>query len=232
MSEFHWYNKNGEPDYGHTVKKAIEKGLYPSVTTILGVLDKPGLNYWKQEQCILTADKNKRFEDEDDKTYSKRVMALFGKNQFSASVGTMIHAFCENKADPLIIGYDDVCTAIRSWQNENLSNGIVEESFTYEECGYGGRIDWYGFDRKGRKVILDYKTQGPKKGALTVYDEWIYQLSAYSKADIELRHLSIVISSDNSLPLVMCHEWTKEEIVHGYEVFNAAKTIWYRKNFK
>lgn len=65
-SASHWYFPDGSPL--HEVERADGKGtrptnlrdarklgLYPSVTNILSVLAKPGLNAWKQEQAILAA---------------------------------------------------------------------------------------------------------------------------------------------------------------------------------
>lgn len=226
----HWYTKTGESAYGYSVDDARKKSLYPSVTTILGVLAKPGLEYWKQEQAVITSLKIPKESSEDDKTYAKRVLKEFRENQFSATVGTMIHDFCEKLHNPMIDGYEEICKKIRDWQASNIAKFVAEESFTYDDIGYGGRIDCYGIDVNGKRFILDYKTQAPKKGELTVYDEWIYQLAAYSKGDTSIRHISVMISSDKDQPILETHEWSKEAIEDGYRVFNAAKVVWYSKN--
>jgi len=56
----HWYTKDGEPAYtieradgkgfrNTTLRDAKKLGLLPSVTTILGVAAKPGLQNWLQQ---------------------------------------------------------------------------------------------------------------------------------------------------------------------------------------
>lgn len=63
----HWYDQNGEPRYtvpyadpkkgfrNTTLRDAKKMGLVPSVTTILGVANKPALNRWKENQILLAA---------------------------------------------------------------------------------------------------------------------------------------------------------------------------------
>ena len=56
----HWYTQTGEPAYRIIGKNGVERntrltdarerGLVPSVTTITGLLAKPGLNNWLQQQ--------------------------------------------------------------------------------------------------------------------------------------------------------------------------------------
>ena len=58
----HWYTRDGEPAYTYlnrdgvekntTLRQARERNLVPSVTTILNIADKPGLNHWKALQTI------------------------------------------------------------------------------------------------------------------------------------------------------------------------------------
>jgi len=65
----HWYKATGEPCHTVATKSktakyptrpvkitdAIELGLFPSVTTILSILDKPALSDWKNEQVAAAA---------------------------------------------------------------------------------------------------------------------------------------------------------------------------------
>ncbi len=61
----HWYAADGSPAYriigkngkerNTTVKDARERNLVPSVTTVLGLVAKPGLNTWLQQQVLLAA---------------------------------------------------------------------------------------------------------------------------------------------------------------------------------
>ena len=59
----HWYAADGTPAYriigkngkerNTTVRDARERNLVPSVTTVLGLVAKPGLNTWLQQQVLL-----------------------------------------------------------------------------------------------------------------------------------------------------------------------------------
>ena len=61
----HWYDKAGQPRYtviganGNerptTLRDARKDGLVPSVTTVMSVAAKPGLEAWKLNQAFLSA---------------------------------------------------------------------------------------------------------------------------------------------------------------------------------
>jgi hypothetical protein len=58
----HWYTQEGEPMYtiigangkerNTTLRDAKKEGLVPSVTTIMGVVAKPALETWKQNNYL------------------------------------------------------------------------------------------------------------------------------------------------------------------------------------
>jgi len=70
----HWYTREGVPMYtveaknGNqrptTLRDARALDLVPSVTTVLNVAAKPGLEAWKQRQLLLAALTLPRSEDE------------------------------------------------------------------------------------------------------------------------------------------------------------------------
>ncbi len=51
----HWYNNEGKliPDAG--VREARKHNLYPSVTSVMKIIDNYGLNKWIKDQGILAA---------------------------------------------------------------------------------------------------------------------------------------------------------------------------------
>ena len=61
----HWYDREGQPRYtlvgkngrerGTTLRDAREFGFVPSVTSVLGIAAKPGLENWKIDQALLSA---------------------------------------------------------------------------------------------------------------------------------------------------------------------------------
>ena len=74
----HWYGKDGSPRYTVTAKDGSDRpttlrdarklSLVPSVTTILKVAAKPGLEMWKLEQMLLAALTLPQRPDEDEKS--------------------------------------------------------------------------------------------------------------------------------------------------------------------
>ena len=61
----HWYTADRQPMHevegkngnmrSTTIRDARELNLFPSVTTIIGILDKPGLNQWIQTEIAKAA---------------------------------------------------------------------------------------------------------------------------------------------------------------------------------
>ena len=80
----HWYDKNGKPAYtiigkngkerNTTVRDAREHGYLPSVTTIIGLLDKPALTRWKMEQMLLASLTLPRLDGEAEADWIDRVV--------------------------------------------------------------------------------------------------------------------------------------------------------------
>ena len=98
-SDAHWYTRDGEPM--HTVPYADKKrkdrkpttladarklGLLPSVTTVLKVVAKPGLESWKLEQAIMASLTLPRKKDEPTEDFAKRVVEDMESEASSATM--------------------------------------------------------------------------------------------------------------------------------------------------
>ncbi|NBW17597.1 MAG: hypothetical protein EBR82_57435, partial [Caulobacteraceae bacterium] len=99
----HWYTRNGEPMYtvkgangkerNTTLRDARKYDLVPSVTTIINVAAKPGLEAWKQQQLLLAALTLPRIDDESIDAYADRVLEDSKQQaQEARDLGTAIHA--------------------------------------------------------------------------------------------------------------------------------------------
>ena len=102
----HWYKQDGAPMYTvkgkngadrpTTLRDARTMALVPSVTTILKVAAKPGLEQWKLEQMLLSALTLPKAPEESEKAYIARIVAdskETGKQ--AAEAGTRIHESIE-----------------------------------------------------------------------------------------------------------------------------------------
>lgn len=232
----HWYTQEGEPMYtvigangkerNTTLRDAKKDNLVPSVTTVLSMVAKPGLENWKINQALNSALTLEKEEDEslEDFAYrckqdSKRI------GQEAAEQGTKIHAMIERG----FLGEETNPTyeIIQAWLDENFPDEewIAEDSFC-ADLGYGGKIDLYS--KSG--IFVDFKTKDNLAGkdpARLVYDEHGMQLSAYAQGcgfdDVE--RVSIFVDRKDK-ELIACHIWDRESQTKHTEMFNSILTYW------
>jgi len=141
----------------------------PSVTNILGVISKPGLEAWKIEQGILAALTLPQKKDEKLEDFARRVVDDMGEEvDKAADFGTAIHDACEvytvNKekpTDPKLLAHFE---AWQAWFDENVERvDGVEQVYVNLEYGYAGRIDMLAKLKDIGWSVVDYKTQKIKR---------------------------------------------------------------------
>ena len=192
----HWYDsmgntayttiaKNGKPR-ATTLADAKKNNYYPSVTTVLGVAAKPGLDRWKQEQAILAALTLPRLEGEEESEWLSRVLndsKATGKQ--AAERGSAIHAIIESFFDGILL--ESVPTYCRNIENAlQAAYGarlwIPEQSASHTELKFGGKVDLHAKADKVKgipPVIIDFKTKETPLDKAVLYDEFIMQMAAY-----------------------------------------------------
>lgn len=234
-----WYYPDGRPC--HTVLKkdgeprkanladARKLGLIPSVTTILKVLAKPGLEGWKISQAIVSALTLPRDPAEDLLAFAERVAKDSQEEGLSAAKkGTNIHRVLEIlvQTGQTTPGGEIYQKPLQDWmRNRRAFNPECEIVVVGD--GYAGRMDLRF--RSGETVCYaDFKTQDVKKGKPNIYDEYAMQLSAYSQGDLDAKHISIIV--DRTTGELFEKEYSKSEIQDAWEMFQACKKIWYLKN--
>ena len=158
----------------HTVYKIKSGQRVPSVTTVLGILNKPALLNWAW-QCGIEGKDYKLVRDN------------------AADIGTLAHylIMCHlkgktpdtseysaeniNKAETCLIKYWE-------WEKENKIEPIlVEESLVSEEYEFGGTIDCLAL-LNNQLILIDHKT------GKAIYPEMAYQLAAYRQLLLENGH--------------------------------------------
>jgi len=149
----------------HTVYKVSDGVRVPSVTTILGILNKPALLQWAW-RCGMEGIDYNTIRDT------------------SANIGTLAHylVMCHltgQQAETNEYAIADLSLASNilerfvSWESQHkLETVLVEKPLVSEEFRYGGTIDWYGI-LDDKPTLLDLKTSGG------IYPEYLYQLAAY-----------------------------------------------------
>ncbi len=240
MSE-HWYDKAGKPCYEQQTLKgglratdlrdARKQGLVPSVTTVLGILDKPALTNWKVDQGILAALTLPRMDGESEQSFLSRIKTD-SKEQAkrAAEEGTRIHDACEqhfkggySTSGPYI---DHVRGAIAELRRlfPDVTDWRAEDSFGHP-LGFGGKVDLHS---PSTGIVVDYKGKDGdfSDGKKLAYDQH-WQLAAYQNGLCLPRNVSANIFVSRSHPgKVASHVWTIEEMNHGWDVFQASLAVW------
>jgi hypothetical protein len=173
-----------------TLTEARASHYYPSVTTILDVINKPGVEIWKQNILI---DEAMRLSpifadheiDEFKETVRYRAAIKFSE---AAELGTKWHSLLVNH----LLGIDDAPEVPKETYDavdEKLKDLDIhleqhEVPFVNKNDGYAGTIDVIGYRKADNiriPIVLDWKTQATNGRAPRYYDAWAMQLAAYAK---------------------------------------------------
>jgi hypothetical protein len=227
----HWYTRSGEPAYTvksakgedrpTTLRDARKLDLVPSVTTILGVAAKPGLEIWKQNQVLLAALTLPKDESESEADWVNRILEdSKAQGRDAADFGTRIHGaiqsyYEERHFDEAFRPY--VESAVLAIQNHfNDWEWIAEQSFAHE-LGFGGKCDLHVPER----FVVDIKTKdfGPDD-KVTGFDEHLLQLAAYRVGlGASAARCANVFVSRNNPGLAQVVEWDQDDLDRGWQMF-------------
>jgi hypothetical protein len=221
----HWYTADGQPSYTRIAKNgnvrnttladAKKEGLLPSVTTIINVLSKPGLDRWKQEQVLLASLTLPRGENEPEADWLKRVTEdsrSTGKDAMAR--GTAMHSVLEAYFTQVYLPEYPMYThrtetALREHFGDQFWN--CEKSFAHPS-GYAGKCDLYSEEG----IVVDFKTKESLKN-VEVYPEHELQLAAYCNGlGMPNARCAIVFVSETETKIL---EINSEKIKISWEMF-------------
>lgn len=217
------------------LRDARKVGAYPSVTTVLKLLDKPGLRQWIRNRDIEVAltmptlihvqDKIERVKEESDR-YVK----------WAADFGTRVHLGIsmgfqkEQWWEP-----DDAIRAVVEgfWDwyhsNDNPLNVTVSERSFISPLGFAGTMDCEGED-----FIGDIKTQDfDSLSEANVYVEHPLQLAGYAvgTGQRSKRRFELIVSRTTP-GLVKLHAWKQEDNDRNDRAWLALWELWqHLKNY-
>ena len=176
------------------LRDARKLGLFPSVTGIISILAKPGLEKWKLKQVALAAFNTKKRKNETEESRLDRALnSAFAQVDVASDFGTQVHRVIEEafkKGTPIPDGelllptgktasYHTVIAPVMAFHTPltvteseiRLVNkthgfaGTMDEAFTYGKSGIGA---------------LDYKTRRTTEGQKVVsYPGQAMQIAAY-----------------------------------------------------
>jgi hypothetical protein len=260
----HWYQRDGQPLHTvlsakgeprpTTLRDARKLGLLPSVTNILGVIAKPELTAWLQEQAVMAALTLPRIAGETEDAFAKRVVEdSLTTRDGAADFGTAFHYGAERIAHTLEVDQADVASAwlnrYRDWFQANCVRLLwTEQRVVSTQFGFAGTADlliehkFHGLclvDLKTTKISTPHPNPLPGRGGegdsarsarrptkFTPYKSWCYQLAAYRRAlGIEARCINLIVNSvAPETPIE--HVWGESEMDAGLRAFLAARELW------
>jgi hypothetical protein len=248
----HWYDKEGNPQHfvpskngklrASTLRDARKHGWMPSVTSVLDIMAKPGLDQWKINKAIESAINLDRHVTETDAEYSKRILIHSKKESISASErGTRIHSMLEKAFKETEVPDNDdkaIFNSVKALLHINCGNQAWESEVTFAEpsMGYGGMVDLlsdeWAIDFKTKEFGVDHKE--------LAYESMAYQLMAYAVTGVqksyldtgeaEVRRMANIFVSATNPGLTVFHEWKKENFERYWEIFSSSLLLW--KNVK
>ena len=239
----HWYSKDCKPQHfiegkngktrATTLKDARKYGWMPSVTSVLDILAKPGLDTWKTNKAIEAAAIVPRGEL-DITDWKTKVLSESKRETVEASErGSRIHNMLEqsfktkeqpsNQEDAAIFNAVsallDINCGEQEWRSEEIICNLKD--------GYGGMIDLVSDE-----WVIDFKTKEFSTGSKQLaYESMAYQLIAYERAlPAPSKRIANIFISANNPGTVVFHEWDKSEFDRYWMIFKSSLEVW--KNVK
>lgn len=217
------------------ITDARKAGWYPSVTTVMGMLDKPGLNNWRIDEHLKTVFELGSLEgfsalDDFIQTVKQKTQEALDK---APQQGTDFHDFLEryisDKSDirDLSVADRHTCAMVDESLTKNCGKQewITEKAFVHS-MGFAGKCDIHSLE-----WVVDYKTKNDAtkwKPGKMAYSEMCQQLAAYRVGlglhNARCANVFVCIPTGE----VEFHEWGQEELDREFANFSDLLRIWLR----
>ena len=175
-----------------TLRDARKYGYVPSVTGIVGVVDKPMLTQWRVNEAIKAAlHLPVRIPSEPEEERIERIKAEANKYaDWAASFGVEIHHGINvemTEGATALLGHPgsrEILDGFWGWYHDQpLCVDTTEQEFA-SPLGYGGTVDWIGSlgSDSSSPIICDWKTQDfDEPDRARFYPEMAIQLAGYNQ---------------------------------------------------
>ena len=231
----HWYAADGSPAYRITGKNGKERNttvadarklnLLPSVTTILGIVAKPGLNTWLQTQVLLAALTLPRQENEPEELWLERVMSdSKSTGRDAMNRGTEMHGVLERFYSGESDDYPDYVHNVDLYIHEHFGEGHDwEAERSFASGGYGGKVDLIA-----NNIVIDFKSK-ENLDKVVPYFEQIMQLAAYrvGLGKPTARCANVYFTLDGPVKLI---EHSEADLAQAWDCFQHLLAFYKRKN--
>ena len=177
--------KNGDGFRPTNINDARERGLFPSVTNVLGIFAKPGLDKWRIKQVVLAALALKpRRRESLESQVARSIEEAFAQVDRASDWGTACHAAIESfLRDGTPFPPDKIVSlnpVVEFMQKGKLRIEESELRVVNETVGFAGTLDLAFSYGKAGYGILDFKTRKTIEGKeVKSYDFQAMQIAAY-----------------------------------------------------
>lgn len=239
----HWYDIEGNPyhtiigkngkERATTLRDARQLRLFPSVTTIMSIQDKPALTQWLINELMEAAiiDPYHPYEWEVDNWKKHVSTQMRKKSREAADRGTELHNKLEDYFKTGQICKKDASFIIPAITliEETFPNKkwIAEQRFCDSSIGYAGSVDLHCED-----IVIDFKTKDKKDlKDMIQYDDHRIQLAAYQYGLKKLikRRFNLFISTNKETP-GLCKLVECTDIDRYWSIFRCLNKLWQLKN--
>lgn len=223
-------------------KKAAKAGeiWYPSVTSVLNILDKPALNNWKVDQHLQTVwDLGEELADCGSYDEFFGIVKAQTQERLDAApqAGTDIHKVLEDwlfkdrsqaEITPTEIM---ICDNVeKELLNREISDPMIEQYFINKEYGYAGCCDLFTDE-----WVIDYKSKQEAskfKPGRMAYPEQTRQLAAYGRSLCQpgFRGANIFICLETGE--IDFHEHSDDSLIYAWSDFLDCLSIYQRNTYK
>lgn len=217
----HWYTPQGEPAHWQpradgngttptTIRHARKLGLFASVTTVLGVMDKPALRDWLIRQAVMAVvtapdvpgeaidAKITRILDTEQQQDQEAAMARDRGKEIHSALESAFNAKWGEVPDEMLPWIMPVFETLTKYGK------VVATELILVGNGYAGRTDLILQDKDvpAVEIICDFKTTKklPPKGSWT---EHRWQLAAYARARALHRLPTLATATDLTPPPIL-----------------------------
>lgn len=224
-----------EPLITTPAKARKQRKVYPSVTTVLGVVKDQFLDSIYKPRMItkLAREKpNLDWQDIERLTYGTREHPITGETIESSEFGTTVHKVIEDHIGygwlgedrPQPSAWDQWALPFVEWVQENGVKPIAcERIIANSRIKIAGSVDFIGHDDEGKLFLADYKCRTNTGGKAKVYDKDCQQLAIESFMLMKEHGLdylpecrSVVIDCDT---MKHYHKlWSQDEMHKGIKV--------------
>lgn len=237
----HFYDKHGKPVFEVQCKNgkmrktniadARKLDLFPSVTTVLGILAAPELEQWKQNRIIKACKSLPYHLYTDTKTsYQDAIVEeAFKKSETAKDFGDLLHKWIADTmlGTNLHLTYTDIPEATKTAVKSELScvKRIigVETTVIDTDLGVAGSYDMFCELQDGRTCLYDYKNQTTLKEdgtprPIVVYAKSKIQASEYAKI-VRADCVRILTVSRDEAGRIETYELSPEEYTDSVNMF-------------